>query len=130
MPSILSDLQTRFDLPGILRFNAGNGGLIRAVITSPMGEAEIYLHGAHVPRYQPTGAQPILWLSRESVFRADKAIRGGVPICFPWFGARAGHPESPIHGFARLSEWRVESTMQALDGVVEIVLSLDADDQT
>jgi len=49
----------------------------------------------------------VLWVSRASRFARDAAIRGGVPICFPWFGTRAGHPESPSHGFARLSEWSV-----------------------
>ena len=49
----------------------------------------------------------MLWVSPASRFARDAAIRGGVPICFPWFGALAGHPESPSHGFARLSEWSI-----------------------
>jgi glucose-6-phosphate 1-epimerase len=60
---------------------------------------------------------------------AGKAIRGGVPVIFPWFGARAGHPESPLHGFARTSLWQLES-MQCQDEVVSIVLRLSASEAT
>lgn len=72
----------------------------------------------------------MLWMSAQSLFQADKAIRGGVPICFPWFGPRAGEPTSPMHGFARIKEWNVESVAQAPDGAVEIDFELTADEQT
>src|SRR5206468_3473836 len=49
------------------------------------------------------------WMSAKSLFRPDKAIRGGVPICFPWFGPKADDPKAAQHGFARVSEWSVES---------------------
>jgi glucose-6-phosphate 1-epimerase len=129
MPEALSDLQ-RLNIPGVVRFEEGNGGLTRAIVTTPLAEAEVYLHGAHVTRYQPAGQAAVLWLSREGLFQPDKAIRGGVPICFPWFGPRADHPESPMHGFARLMEWRVETVGQPGDGSVEIIFELDADENT
>jgi glucose-6-phosphate 1-epimerase len=72
----------------------------------------------------------VLFMSNKSSFAAGKPIRGGVPLIFPWFGGRAGHPESPAHGFARTSEWQVESL--AIDGesVVTLVLQLQSDDRT
>jgi glucose-6-phosphate 1-epimerase len=130
MASDLAALQRRFDVPGVVRFEAGAGGLTRAVVTTALAEAEVYLHGAHVTRYRPAGEREVLWMSAASLFREDKAIRGGVPICFPWFGPKAGDPSAAMHGFARLKEWRVESVVQPGDGTVELILELDADQQT
>lgn len=130
MATDLAELNRQFSIPNAVRFEGGNGGLTRAVVTTALAEAELYLHGGHVTRYRPAGQGDVLWVSAQSVFQADKAIRGGVPICFPWFGARAGQPQSPMHGFARLKEWRVERVHEPGDGAVEIILELDADDQT
>ncbi len=67
-------------------------------------------------------------MSQRSLFAADKPIRGGVPLIFPWFGARTGHPESPAHGFARTSEWQIESLTEDGDGVVIAAFHLSSDD--
>jgi glucose-6-phosphate 1-epimerase len=130
MAASLSELKQRFDLPGVVRFEAGEGEMTRAVVTTAEAEAEVYLHGAHVTRYRPARERDVLWLSPRSVYRADKAIRGGVPICFPWFAARTGDPSAPMHGFARTSEWRVDSVGQPGDGSVEIIFELRVDEQT
>jgi len=92
-------------LPPAVRVETGRGGLPVVRIEGPAARAEIYLHGAHLTAWAPRGQKPVLWMSSASRFTADAAIRGGVPICFPWFGPRAGHPESASHGFARLSDW-------------------------
>jgi glucose-6-phosphate 1-epimerase len=130
MAASLRELKRRFDVPGVVCFEAGEGQMTRAVVTTPLGGAEVYLHGAHVTRYRPAGEPDVLWLSPRSVYRADKAIRGGVPICFPWFAAREGDPSAPMHGFARTSEWRVDSVAQPADGSVEMIFELRADEQT
>jgi D-hexose-6-phosphate mutarotase len=111
-----------------VRFETGQGGLIRAVLSSPTSEAHVYLHGAHVTHFARPGQPPLLFLSNKSLFQRDKAIRGGIPICFPWFGPRGGHPDSPMHGFARLSEWTVESA-DTTGNAASITLGLrDSDD--
>ncbi len=122
----IESLNSRFGLFGAVRFEAGNGGLTRAVISTPLGEGHVYLHGAHVTHYQPANQKPLLFVSRQSMFEAAKPIRGGVPICFPWFGPRM----QPPHGFARLSEWAVESTAKADDGSVRISLAFGSDATT
>jgi glucose-6-phosphate 1-epimerase len=71
-----------------------------------------------------------LFLSERSQFASGKAIRGGVPVIFPWFGARAGHPEAPDHGFARTREWAVESVEHANNGSVAVTLAFEDDDAT
>lgn len=115
-----------FALPGLLRFEADEHGLIRAQVTSDKCTATVYLHGAHVTHWQPSGAKPVLFLSRCAEFAPGRPIRGGIPIIFPWFGAKAGDENAPAHGWARLSEWQVESSRQ-VDGDIELVLRLDAE---
>lgn len=97
-------LNESFALPGVLLFEEA-GALVRAQITLPTCTATVYLHGAHLTHWQPAGQAPVLFLSEQSEFLPGKAIRGGVPICFPWFGPRGGGEPVPSHGFARTQEW-------------------------
>jgi glucose-6-phosphate 1-epimerase len=107
------DLQTlsdTFAIPGVLAFDETDAGLLRARISTPACTAELYLHGAHLTAWQPAGHGPVIFLSEKSLFAHDKAIRGGIPIIFPWFGPRSATPnnprtDGPAHGFARTSEW-------------------------
>jgi glucose-6-phosphate 1-epimerase len=108
----LQSLNDNFALPGTLTFDEPHPGMIRAVVSTPACSAELYLHGAHLTQWQPTGEQPVLFLSERSAYSADKAIRGGIPIIFPWFGSPAtspAHPpaNAPSHGFARTSPWNL-----------------------
>jgi glucose-6-phosphate 1-epimerase len=125
-----AELATRFGISDALRFEAGQGGLVRAVISTPAAEAELYLQGAHITRWTPRGQRPVLFVSPKSLFVAGKAIRGGVPIIFPWFGARGDGQPGPAHGFARSMEWVVERTGLRNDGKVEITLALAPNDAT
>jgi glucose-6-phosphate 1-epimerase len=107
------DLQTltdHFAIPDVLRFEQNEHGLFRAAITTPSCTAELYLQGAHLTRWQPTGHEPVLFLSGGSLFEPGNAIRGGIPVIFPWFGPRTANAcsertDGPSHGFARTQEW-------------------------
>ena len=128
-PRSLDALNARFAVPDLVRFEGGANGLGSAHITAPAAEARVYLHGAHVTHHQPAGQPPLLFLSARSRFAAGVAIRGGVPIVFPWFGARAADPTAPDHGFARISEWTVASVEATADGAA-ITFELEASDAT
>lgn len=114
------------DLPSSVRLATGRGGLPVLWVDGPAARAEIYLHGANVTDWTPEGHDPVLWVSSQSRFTHDSAIRGGVPICFPWFGTQTGHPESPSHGFARLSTW---SLVGALDDGQDVTARLRLTDR-
>ena len=129
-PKLLDSLNERFGVAGVLKFESGSGGLIRAAVGGRAAEGHVYLHGAHVTHHRAAGQRPLLFLSERSQFATGKAIRGGVPVIFPWFGARAGHPEAPDHGFARIREWVMDSVEQANDGSVAVTLAFEADDTT
>jgi len=118
---LTSEKLQRLALPGRVEIVAGNGGLPLVKIKTPWSTAEIYLLGAHVARFQKNGESPLLFMSAKSHFAAGKPIRGGVPICFPWFGNRDGEPS---HGFARITEWQLVKTSAANDGKVTVQFAL------
>ena len=91
----------------LVSFDCGAGGLTRLRVHTPAASAELYLHGAHLTAWQPAGQGPVLWMSQRSGFEAGKPIRGGVPICLPWFGPHPSDPTAPGHGTFRLQEWEL-----------------------
>ncbi|MQY07961.1 D-hexose-6-phosphate mutarotase [Actinomadura macrotermitis] len=101
------------------------GRLPLVVIDHPRVRAAVTLQGAQLIAWQPAGEQPVLWLSEESAFAEGKAVRGGVPICWPWF-AGAGEPG---HGFARISEWELTSHKED-DETVSLTFTLRSSPRT
>lgn len=91
---------------------------------------EIAPQGAHVLAWEPAGTPPVLFLSPRSFFAPGKAIRGGVPLVFPWFGPKAGDPNAAQHGFARVRDWTLVATPPEPDGAIHVTLTLDDDDRT
>ena len=91
----------------------------------------MYLHGAHVTSWKPAAAadEEVLFLSSQSRWEHGHAIRGGVPICFPWFGDKADDPKAPAHGFVRTKAWQLESIAQAGDGVT-VSMFTESDEDT
>lgn len=104
-------------------------GLPAVRVTAPHASGLVYLQGAHVAEWQPTGQAPVIWMSPNAVYAPGKALRGGVPICFPWFGANAEHPQYPAHGFARTREFEYRGARESSDHV-ELDFVLDSDEQT
>jgi glucose-6-phosphate 1-epimerase len=123
----MSDFATllRSTLPPSVRAETGPGGLPRLAIKTRVGEAQVYFQGAHVTAWQPaSAAEPVLWMSKSSYFEAGKPLRGGVPICFPWFGAHASDPKAPGHGFGRLRDWSLIEASESADGSATVALEL------
>ncbi len=121
----------KLDLPAGVTLGEGRGGLPCLTVSTDRCTAELYLHGAHLCHWQPrTHPHPVLWMSQASRFQADAPIRGGVPICFPWFGPKAGDPAAPVHGIARIQEWRLDRVEVERDGTTAIGLSMPSDAAT
>lgn len=118
-----SELREKFNSFPVL-FTTGKGGLSCLQIKTELAEATVYLHGAHITHFQPAGQKPLLFMSTNSLFVPGKPIRGGIPICWPWFGPKADNPAAPMHGVARLLEWTVSSISENPDGEIDICLKL------
>jgi glucose-6-phosphate 1-epimerase len=108
----------------------GQGGLPCLDLSNRFGTARVYLLGAHVTSWTPAGGSEVLWLSAHSNFAAGKPIRGGIPVCYPWFGAHPSDAAQPAHGFARLKEWSVQSREDLTDGRSRVSLALRDDAST
>ncbi|MBQ9088575.1 MAG: D-hexose-6-phosphate mutarotase [Lentisphaeria bacterium] len=93
-------------------------------VVNSAGNAKISLYGGHVLSFAPAGERPVLWMSSKSVFEVGKPIRGGVPVCWPWFGP-AAQDGLPGHGFARISMWNLTGVRKLAGDAVQVVLSLD-----
>ena len=108
----------------------GSGGLPLLKVNNKFATAEIYLQGAQLTHFQPHGEKPVLWLSDDSRFEPGAAIRGGVPICWPWFSAHPYEASLPSHGFARISNWTLDKVDATEDGSTRIQLSLTDNEST
>ncbi len=106
------------------KIEPGTNELPKAVIKTANSEAHVYLHGAHVTHFQQNGQKPLLFMSQSSWFEPGKPIRGGVPICWPWFGPKADDASAPAHGLARLHAWSIEGFESHADGRATLQLSL------
>ena len=115
--SSAAELDPRSGIPGVAKVSEGNGSMPRVQITSSRCEGEMYLHGAQVTSWKPSANEEILFLSTKSRWEDGQAIRGGIPICFPWFRGKANAPQAPAHGFVRTKTWQLESIVHNGSGV-------------
>lgn len=121
---------TQWTIPGVVSIKdiAPDYPIIH--ISNAFATASIALHGAHVLSYQAHDQEPLLWLSRDAVYKKGKAIRGGIPICWPWFGDHPNDASLPAHGFARQCFWHVVDVVDDHDKGTSIVLRLTENDET
>jgi glucose-6-phosphate 1-epimerase len=128
VPESIATLNDRFAIGSQLFFAEGPGSLPVAEIVGPHGQGMISLSGGHVMTWTPEGHEPVLWLSQHAKFSPGKSIRGGVPICWPWFGPHESDSSFPSHGFARTSPWAVERSEASPDGTIQLTLAMTATD--
>jgi glucose-6-phosphate 1-epimerase len=126
----INKLNEEFAIDGHITFESGPGDLPIARIGNTHAAALVSIYAAHVMSFQPHGQEPVLWQSESSYFNAGKPIRGGIPICWPWFGAHPQDPAKPAHGFARLSLWKLVATSALEDGSTRIELLLTDNDKS
>lgn len=129
-------LNARFGIAGQLGFREDASGLVVAEIGNPQATATLCLQGAHLMTWQPRSqSTPVIWLSRDAKLAAGKSIRGGVPVCWPWFGAHAAEPgfasgetsavpRFSAHGYARTAPWQVIESGTEPDGATRLTLRL------
>lgn len=102
-------------------------GLDAFRIETALGTVLVYANGAHVAEWTPAGADPVLWMSKHSNFQTGKAVRGGIPICFPWFGPGRAGDLTPAHGFARITPWTLLEAEADETGEARLALGLSGD---
>ena len=108
-----------------LVFKTGKGNIPVVEIKNDQSRATISLQGAHVLSWIPAGEGDVIWLSNEASFAEGKSVRGGIPICWPWFGPHEDNAAYPAHGFARTVLWQVMSTEAVSADETQITFRLD-----
>ena len=130
MSTEIDRLNAQFAIANHVSFAPGQGDLVVANINNADAHATIALQGAHVVTWQPHDQLPVVWVSDHAIYAPGKAIRGGVPICWPWFGPHPSDSSKPQHGFARTQLWHVQHTAITDDGATQVVLALHENDHT
>ncbi len=100
-------------------------GLRYIEIDNEFAQAKIALQGAHVMSFQPKHVKdPVLWLSDQAKYVKGRSIRGGVPVCWPWFGAHPTDSTLCPHGFARVIPWEITNVHTIYNDATQIVLEM------
>jgi glucose-6-phosphate 1-epimerase len=107
----------RMNLPQSVQLAVADPSYPIFEINHPTCVARVALHGAHVMSWRPVEEEEVLYLSPVAVLKEGKAIRGGVPICWPWFNAHPTHPEALSHGIARTRFWNFVDASESDEGV-------------
>jgi len=126
----IDELDEKYSIEGELGFAELENDLVFITVSNKFADADICLYGAHVTSFRPRNTMNILWMSPESFFEVGKPIRGGIPVCFPWFGPHKTDSDKPQHGFARLMYWDVLETAVKPNGETLIRLQLCSSEAT
>jgi len=125
----IAQANDEFGIAGVLQICAGGGGFPLITVDNGHARAEICGHGGQVLSYVPTDEpHDLLFVSENALFHPGKAIKGGIPVCWPWFGPDPEGRGRPDHGFVRNADWRLLSTESMVDGATRVRLGVRDDD--
>ena len=121
----------QFDMKGV-SFSMQDH-LMMIEVENEFAQFRMTTHGASVLSFIPKQHNPqgvdVLWVSDSAIYDGSKPVRGGIPVCWPWFG-KAKEDGLPAHGFVRNSVWHLDQVYQHDNGITELVLALDSDAET
>jgi len=127
----IEQLNLQFGIENTLRFEKNERGFNMAVIENQFSKAKISTYGGQVLSFQPhKETENLLFLSEHAVYEDGKAIRGGTPVCWPWFGDDVSGLGLPSHGFARKQQWKVVTSQALIDGSTSLTLMLTDTDES
>jgi len=123
-------LNQNFGIKNQVEFFNLNDTFAAVRITNNSAISEISLYGAHVMSFVPKGQKDILWMSPNCIYQEGTPLRGGIPICLPWFSAHPTDTTKPMHGFVRLNTWNVLETKAIDDNTTCIKLGIKSNENT
>lgn len=126
----ISALNQRFGIAGMAAVTQGKGGFPLVEVTVPGARAVVSAYAGQVLSYQPDGHEDLFFLSSKAFWADGKAIKGGVPVCWPWFGPDPEGKGRPGHGFVRNRAWDLRAVEALGDGRVQVRVGLTDSDAT
>src|SRR5271163_3076554 len=112
-----AELDRHFGIAGLVQVVPDDSGNSIVRVTTHDCSGAMHVHGAQVTSWKPAGAEEVIFVSSRARFSEGQAIRGGIPICFPWFRGKLDDPHAPAHGFVRTKMWQLESIIENENGV-------------
>ncbi|HER20376.1 MAG TPA: D-hexose-6-phosphate mutarotase, partial [Chromatiales bacterium] len=100
---MIDQLRQRFEQPGVRLFRRDRLDMVE--LSNAAGSTVITTLGATVLSYIPAGGDETIWVSDTACYDGSRPVRGGIPVCWPWFGAHPDDASLPAHGFARHAYW-------------------------
>ena len=125
----LAELNRAHAIPGIAEIIEPAPNMLAVRITTNACTATMFVHGAQVTSWRPAGSEEIIFVSSKARYVDGQAIRGGIPICFPWFRGKGDDPKAPAHGFVRTKSWNLDGISREGDDVT-VTMSTAGDDST
>ena len=125
----LNILNERFGIKEQLIFKRGANDFVMLEVANSLASASLALQGAQLLTWAPTGHHPVIWLSKDARYQLGKSVRGGLPLCWTWFGPHVSDSSFIGHGFARTACWEVSATETLGDGSNSIVFRLVSSDE-
>lgn len=121
----INKLNNNFGITDQLRFVKGKGGFAMLEVDNDYATALISTYSGQIMAYQPkTEKKPLLFLSDLAIYESGKVIRGGLPICWPWFAEDIKGKDLPAHGFVRDQQWQIVKTQKLDDGSTKVILEI------
>ncbi len=125
---IIESLRTQFKAKSVSFSQQDN--LVIIAVNNRFADATITTHGACVLSFIPKWQKDILWVSPATSYDGKSPVRGGIPICWPWFGKHPLDSALPAHGFVRNRVWVLDQVLELDSGETELVFNLDSTDET
>ena len=126
MQQIIENSQTVTLTDSTQQYQTSSPTLPLLHISNQSCEALIAVQGAHLLQFKPHSGAELLWLSPNAIFAEGKAIRGGIPVCLPWFGVNQKDPSKPKHGFVRNQDWKLSGIHEPDPNTTELVFTFDS----
>jgi glucose-6-phosphate 1-epimerase len=124
-------LNAEYGIDGTLKLREGRSGLPMIEIQNDLASALISPHGGQILSYRPAdAASDLLFVSERAHYGPGKAIKGGIPLCWPWFGQDPEGKGRPAHGFVRSLPWTLVSTATLANGANKVTLGIADDAKT
>lgn len=121
----IEQLNADYGIANKVKFVEGEGGFPLVEVSNEFAQATISVYAGHILSFKPVGqTEDVIFVSSKVNYQSGKAIRGGVPICWPWFGPDPEAQGRPNHGIARNRMWQVRKVMSTPEGATQIILGL------
>lgn len=124
-------LNQKFGIDNQVKVVEGKGGFPVVEVSNDKAKAKISVYSGQVISFQPVGeAEELLFLSDKAYYETGKAMKGGIPVCWPWFGPDPEEKGRGSHGFVRNRMWNLLSAEAVSGGETKVRLGVTADEET